>query len=205
MDNSSKDLELQLNDLKQQISLLKRKLDSERIITKDVIENATKSTLTGLRNMAIMRSLACIIFIPILIYDMYFFLNLPLALCIVTVAFMLWAAVFQILNSWHLFGSHMMSKSVVERTYTMIRHKKRSIRGLYAGITFLVLWFPWFFYAIMTQPQFQGQHIPLIVGCVVGGVIGGFFGIRMFLKEMRLINDSINNLSTIEDPNNHPI
>lgn len=167
----------ELRELREQLDILKDKLQKEEIVNRKIIRNAMNSAANSLqrqRNFFVVAGLFAILYT----FWGLDFIGLSLHFRITTVLFLLIAVI-------HTFWSHHgLSRSdfATEELITLGRRvaslKRRYSTWLYFSIPFLVLWLGWFVWELTGLFTDRDFLISLFVGMAVGGIVGGIVGIN---------------------------
>lgn len=165
----------ELEQMREQIALLRSKLDNETIVNERLLRRAMHDKMRGItrdsRAMIIVGTIA----IPYT-YIAFQHLGLSMAFCIAT-ALLLAICVFA---TWwgqrDLHADELLDGDVVSVGKKVMRLKQLNDRWLWYAIPMLVIWLVWLILEAYQQiggtPLFRGFVTGGVVGLVIGGIIG---------------------------------
>lgn len=172
----------ELEQMREQIALLRRKLDKETIISEQLLRRTMHDKVRGLRRdnrtMIIIGTLA----IP---YTAIVFNYLGMSL-VFSIATCILLAVCILATWWSLRDLHadeLLYGDVVSAGKKMLRFKQMNDRWLWFAIPMLLAWLAWLVWEAYQQiggtPLFNGFVTGAIVGVVIGAIGGGVYRSRM--------------------------
>lgn len=196
----------ELEQLREQMSIFKDKLNKQQIINDQLVRNTMKSKLSWIKNFV----WGEIIIIPILLLGM---------------------AVFHAGTglSWWLYGflaigliadatgdfiinripkGQLLSGDLVETSKQLVKMKKQRTSWFIIGLIFVTIWLAWFIVELVLKTD-PGCALPdhnlviaiMAIAVAVGGVIGGIVSWFIFRKMQRTNNDIIDQLKQITSIN----
>lgn len=196
----------ELEQLREQMSIFKDKLNKQQIINDQLVRNTMKSKLSWIKSFV----WGEIIIIPILLLGM---------------------AVFHAGTglSWWLYGflaigliadatgdfiinripkGQLLSGDLVETSKRLVKMKKQRTSWFIIGLIFVTIWLVWFIVELVLKTD-PGCALPdhnlviaiMAIAVAVGGVIGGIVSWFIFRKMQRTNNDIINQLKQITSIN----
>lgn len=166
----------ELEQMRDQIAILRRKLDKETIINERLLRRAMHDKVRGItrdnRAMIIVGTLAT----PYMAVTFHH-LGMSLAFCIASCLLMIVCIVATWWGQRDLHADELLDGDVVSVGKKVLRLKQMNDRWLWYAIPMLVLWLAWLIWEAYQQiggtPLFYGFVTGGAVGVVVGGVIGG--------------------------------
>lgn len=196
----------ELEQLREQMSIFKDKLNKQQIINDQLVRNTMKSKLSWIKNFV----WGEIIIIPIMLLGM---------------------AVFHAGTglSWWLYGflaigliadatgdfiinripkGQLLSGDLVETSKQLVKMKKQRTSWFIIGLIFVTIWLAWFIVELVLKTD-PGCALPdhnlviaiMAIAVAVGGVIGGIVSWFIFRKMQRTNNDIIDQLKQITSIN----
>lgn len=196
----------ELEQLREQMTIFKDKLNKQQIINDQLVRNTMKSKLSWIKNFV----WGEIIIIPILLLGM---------------------AVFHAGTglSWWLYGflaigliadatgdfiinripkGQLLSGDLVETSKRLVKMKKQRTSWFIIGLIFVTIWLVWFIVELVLKTD-PGCALPdhnlviaiMAIAVAVGGVIGGIVSWFIFRKMQRTNNDIIDQLKQITSIN----
>ena len=172
----------ELEQMREQIALLRRKLDKEAIISEQLLRRTMHDKVRGItrdnRTMIICGSLA----IPYLIFFLDY-LGTSVSFIIATCIMM---AVSVFATWWSqrgLYADELLYGDVVSVGKKVMRLKQVNDRWLWYSIPLLVAWLVWFFWEVYQlvggTPQFKIFAYSMIIGIILGGILGLLYRSRI--------------------------
>ncbi len=186
----------ELENMRQQMETLKKKLDQQEIVNDRFIRQSMKKNADNIiRRYHVLMALG-LIMIP---YGYWCFVELSgfsIAFWVATCIFMLICAGATYYNSRKVSDTNMMRNNLVDVSRKMARAKKFDADWLFFGIPALILWFGWLMYEIYLT---NGHDLngPLFWGCCCGGVIGAICGYKIHFKTQRQYQEIIDQIEDI--------
>ena len=192
--------DFELEDMRQQMQTLKKKLEQQEIVNDRLMRRSMKKTVNKIARRYYAVMTLGLLMVP---YGYWVFVVLSkfsVAFWIATSAFMLICATATYYNTRKISDPGLMNYSLLKTRKQVASAKKFDSDWLLFSIPLLILWLGWFCYEIYkfdhcltNQPMFWG-------GCV-GGIIGGIIGFSLHFKTQRQyqeIIDQIEDLSQTE-------
>lgn len=178
--------------MREQLRLLKNKLETQRLISRQHLLAATKKRLDRIdryyRLTIGIAGLASVYSAVVLYY-----LHIELWFCILTSLYMLAALGYTLYLRRAMSHANQTDISLRQKFDHIIRAKRFDIRWLYFSLPFTALWLCGFYYEISRLPDFQ-QYL---AGGIIGGIIGGGIGIRKFIKTHRNYREALRQLDIL--------
>lgn len=166
----------ELEQMRDQIAILRRKLDKETIINERLLRRAMHDKVRGITRDNTAMIIVGTIAIPYT-YIAFQHLGLSMAFCIATVLLL---AICVVATWWGQRGLHadeLLDGDVVSVGKKVLRLKQMNDRWLWYAIPMLLVWLGWLIWEAYQQvggtPLFNGFVTGSIVGLIAGGVIGG--------------------------------
>lgn len=166
----------ELEQMREQITLLRSKLDKEAIVNERLLRRAMHDKVRGItrdnRAVIIIGTLA----IP---YNFLVFDKLGISLSF-SIATALLLVVCIAATWWGQRGLHadeLLDGDVVSVGKKVLRLKQMNDRWLWFAIPMLILWLAWFYWEAYQQvggtPLFRGFVVGGIIGLIIGLIVGG--------------------------------
>ncbi len=186
----------EMEQLKEQIAILNKKLDHETIVNENLLRNAMSSKMRNANNYAwidlAMGVVAVLLFFIIYIFGEcsgWFFLFTTLMLAVsVIIGFM----------TNKVKSDDLMNGDLVEvkkKALLMKQQKRKTL--LYYSIPVILVWLPWAIYDISyrNHPDFFWGHA---ISMIIGGIIGGLIGYRMYCKMQKNVTEVLDQIKELE-------
>ncbi len=180
---------IELEEMKQQIQLLKNKLAKETIISEKMIVESTREKVDYIkrkdRNMYILIPFALIYCNIVFIWLEYSWM-----FCLVTSLFLIAAFLYQIYSHRGVSTKDISTDNLVNISKALVRMNRLELKWLCFGLPFVLLWLIWFI--IESYPKENGEAI-FIGGCI-GFVVGAVMGLLHLMSVRRKAKDAIRNI-----------
>ena len=193
-------MDTQLEEMRQQMAVLKEKLEKQEIINDQLMR---KTIGTKLRKLKVEQRRKIIFIILGLIYIpaiLYYLLHTDLWFIIFTVGFFAGAGLYDTYYTWGINAEDLQNKRLLETRERIIVMKRMNARWLWFSIPFVFVWFAlfvWQVYSHDSELYASSGATPLIIGAVVGGVIGGLIGMSKYKKQQRRASELIEEIEEL--------
>ena len=187
----------ELDDLRQQINDLKNKVDQQGRLNEARVMKAIQGKMRSVHSTIVALAILAVLAIPFYVM-MKYQVGLSWPLIIFTIVFLL-ASVTSDFFINRMNVSH-MGDDLVETANKLVKMKKNRIIGQRIGIGIAILWLIWFSYEyFMLNLSHSGVEAAWgsIAGILVGAVIGGIIGIRIFNKMQRTNDEMIDQINEL--------
>ena len=185
----------ELNEMKEQISLLRRKLEKETIVNEKLIRTSMRDKLKAVKRSAYILCAVEIGACPLLATPIFSFYS-PWFKG-VTIAFLLIAVVYEIYCNQLLSTQNYITGSLVDEARKLNRYKQLSRQWHWFSIPFLCIWLPGFVYEATSMGGFFVKNI--LIGGLIGGTIGGLIGWRMYKNGQKTVNEVIGQIEELTE------
>lgn len=170
----------ELNELRNQIAVLKQKLNKQEIVNDRMLRQAMQSTVDNVIKRVEIKTLACCIFAMVLFTALHFTTGLDLAFCICTSIMMLFCIAATVYFNRPMHKTDLMNADLATVAKEMAQFKRRNDMWLrYVTPTVTIPWLAWAYYEYCTmsgiEPLSKDGLIlgsSLLVGAIVGTIIG---------------------------------
>ena len=147
----------ELNEMKEQISLLRRKLEKETIVNEKLIRTSMRDKLKAVKLRSYILCVIVLISCPVWTTPIFNF-HSPWFIG-VTIAFLLIAVVYEIYCNQLLSTQNYITGSLVDEARKLNRYKQLSRQWHWFSIPFLCIWLPWFVYEATSMGGFFVKNI----------------------------------------------
>ena len=183
----------ELNEMKKQISLLRRKLEKETIVNEKLIRSSMRDKLKAVKRRSYILCAvvlgACPLWAsPIFDFHSIWFMG-------VTIAYMLIGVAYEIYCNQLLSTQNYVGGNLVDEARKLSRYKQLSRQWHRFGIAFLCVWLPWFVYEATSVGDFHANNI--LIGGLIGGTIGGVIGWRIYRKGQNAVSEVIEQIEEL--------
>ena len=185
----------ELEDMREQMSTLKKKLNQQEIVNDRLVRRSMKnevSTITRRYNIIMVLS---VLTVPYFYWVFVKLSGFSMAFWIGSSIFMLICGGATFYNTRKINDPDMMSHSLIEARKKVASAKKFDVDWLKFGIPAVILWFGWFTYEVYLQDNDLANG--LFWGGCVGGVIGAIVGFKIHFKTQRQYQDIIDQIEDL--------
>lgn len=178
-----------LEVMRNQLSLLKQKLEEQQIVSEKIIRRTMKEKMAGI-NRSMKRT--CLLAAFGIGYCPWAFRNIGVSwlLCGVTTAFLILAVCYTLYLRMGMSAGMMVNSNLIEVGMKVSRMKRLSRLWLTrVGIPFMCIWIPWLMFDIMRTGNDKEYLWGVVAGCTAGAVIGGLIGFSIYRKNMDRADD----------------
>ena len=184
---------IELNEMKEQISLLRRKLEKETIVNEKLIRSSMRDKLKAVKRRSY---ILCAVVIgacplwatPIFDFHSIWFMG-------VTIAFLFIAVAYEIYCNQLLSTQNYSNGNLIDEARKLSRYKQLSRQWHWFSIPFLFIWLSWFVYEANSVGDFHANNI--LIGGLIGGIIGGTIGLTIYRKGQNAINEVIEQIEEL--------
>ena len=193
-------MDMQLEEMRQQMAILKEKLDKQEIINDQLMRKAIGTKLRKIvieRRKKLFFILAGLIYVPAVLYGL---LKLDLWFIIVTILFFAVGAAYDIYYTAGINDEDLQNKRLLETKERIIRMKRMNTRWLWFSIPFVIVWIATFFWQILYRMDDGEAHLhaqPILIGGLVGGVIGGIIGTVIYQRQQHQASELIEDIEEL--------
>ena len=183
----------ELNEMKEQISLLRRKLEKETIVNEKLIRSSMRDKLKAVKRRSY---ILCAVVIgacplwasPIFDFHSIWFMG-------VTIAFLFIAVAYEIYCNQLLSTQNYVNGNLIDEARKLNRYKQLSRQWHWFSIPFLFIWLSWFVYEATSVGGFHANNI--LIGGLIGGTIGGVIGWRIYRKGQNAVSEVIEQIEEL--------
>ena len=192
--------EAQLEEMRHQMSTLKKKLQQQEIVNDRMIRHSMKNTAGNISRRYYVIMVLCLLMIPYSYWAFVMLSGYSIAFWIFTCLVMLVCLGGTYYNSRNLSDSNMMTNNLVDVRRRMARAKKFDADWLFIGIPLIIVFLGWFMYETY---QLNGGDLinGLFWGGCIGGILGAIGGFSLHFKTQRQYQDIIDQIEDITAEN----
>ena len=183
----------ELNEMKEQISLLRRKLEKETIVNEKLIRASMRDKLKAVKRRSYILCAVVIAAIPLWAsptfdYHSSWFIGTSIAILLISV-------IHEIYSNQLLSTQNYITGSLVDEVRKLNRYRQLTRQWHRFGISFLCVWMPWFVYEVTSAGGIHVKYI-LIIG-LIGGIIGGAIGWTIYRKGQKAVDEVIEQIEEL--------
>ena len=175
----------ELQSMKEQISILKGKLDKEAVVNDALIRKVLSEKADKLKIMGWGKTVVAFLSIPLMVWCCSF-LGMSLNFTVVTTVLLTVAFLYMYSSHREINGTNMMCDDLIEVSGRVARLKQRYTTWIKFSVPFLAVWFSWFLYELYNASLPLQNLRAAVIGIAVGGVIGGTAGVIRYRKMQRI-------------------
>ena len=189
-------MDYELEEMRQQMAILKDKLESQTIVNDRFIRRSIKRNVNTINKRYLVMTIIALAMIPYGYWAFVMLNGLSVALWIALCVLMLAVVGFIYINGSVLRDYNMMGGNLVEVRRKLALAKKRDGNWPWFGIPVAVAWASW---AIYEMAQKTGGNEYLVPCCIVGILVGALVGLKVHFKTQRHYRDVLEQLEDLED------
>jgi uncharacterized membrane protein len=183
----------ELNEMKEQISLLRRKLEKETIVNEKLIRSSMRDKLKAVKRRSYILCAVAIGVCPLWATPIFDFHSIWFKG--VTIAFLFIAVAYEIYCNQLLSTQNYVSGNLIDEARKLSRYKQLSRQWHWFSIPFLFIWLSWFVYEATSIGDFHANNI--LIGGLIGGTIGGVIGWRIYRKGQNAVSEVIEQIEDL--------
>ena len=185
----------ELMEMKEQLSILTKKLEKETIVNEKLMRRATKEKISKMQRRALIKGIGLGLCIPYVI-GICHLVGLSLWLCGFTVLMLLIALYtdYRIHRNFH--SDEAMYGNLLDVRKKVLRIKQAYKDWLKFSIPILIIWLIYFLYESFQLPDIPKESI--FIGSIFGGSIGGFIGFLQYKKMQRSADEILEQIEEMQ-------
>ena len=187
-------MDTQFEEMRQQMTILKKKLDEQEIVNDRIIRKSIKKDISKINNRYTVLCLLALFMIPFSWLTFVTGLGLSKAFGIGTILYFLICMGATLFNGQDLLKGRLMDEDLVEARRKVALAKKRDANWLFFGGVMCVAWLCWFCYE---QYTLNGDVWSFIIPVVFGVLIGGSIGLHIHFKTQRQYDEIIDQIEDL--------
>lgn len=189
-------MDYELDEMRQQMAILKDKLESQTIVNDRFIRRSIKRSVGTINKRYLVLGIIALVMIPYGYWAFVMLNGLSVGLWLAMCALMLIVVGFMYYNSRDLRDHELMNGNLVEVKRKLALAKKRDGNWPWFGIPVALAWASW---AVYEMAQQTGGSEYLVPCCIVGILIGALVGLKVHFKTQRHYRDVLEQLEDLED------
>ncbi len=176
--------DFELENMRQQMATLKKKLDKQEIVNDHIIRLSMKKTAGSINRTYLWLIVLGLLMVPYAYWIFVKVAGFSFLFWIGTSIFMLICTGANYYNKKNITDANLMANNLVDARRQMVRAKKFENDWLFVGIPLVVLWLAWFFWEAY-QLNHDLFNQPIGIGGIVGTIIGTIIGVCVHLRNQR--------------------
>ncbi len=186
----------QLEDMRQQMATLKKKLAKQEIVNDRLIRSSIKKNVSNINRRYYVIMVLGILSIPYFYWVFVKLVGFSIAFWIASCIFMLICTAATYYNSKDIRDSRLMEYDLVEARTKVARAKKFDAQWLFIGIPMVILWLMWFVYECNQKSAIPSVNA-MFYGGVIGGILGAVIGFKIHFKTQRQYQEIIDQIENL--------
>ena len=170
----------ELENMRQQMNTLKKKLDQQQIVNDNIIRQSMRKTANNIKTRYYAIMALSLLMIPYTYMIFIERLGISLAFWIGTAVFMLVCCGATYYNSLNVNIPNAMGRNLIEVSHRMARAKKFDANWLFFGIPAVIVWLGWLTWELF-QKDAESAHY-MLYGTISGAVVGTIIGFSIHHK-----------------------
>ena len=193
-------MDFELDEMRQQMAILKNKLDNQTIVNDRLIRRAVKNSVSTINKRYLVISIIAFAMIP---YGYWAFVKLnglSIPLWIAMSVLMLAVIGFCIYNGHEMRKNDFVSDNLLDTKRKTLKAQKRDAMWPYFGIPVAIGWAAWVGWEMIQKLEgdFLKYFIPWFIICVTAGAL---IGLKVHFKTQRHFRDILEQIEDVEDEN----
>lgn len=183
----------ELLEMREQLNLLKDKLDKETIVNDRLLREVTRQKVHRLNRNVWQEGFACLFVVT---FGTWSFYNMHLSWWFIGATILMMIVCFLATLIPH---SRIKMNEIMSGDLLTVAKQVRRLKHLYRewlryGIPAVIVWMAWFAYEIICSCDNWKIGISMIVGGIIGGITGGAIGLHMHKKLLREMDELIEDI-----------
>lgn len=190
----------ELDDMRQQMAILREKLQKQEIVNDQLLRKAIGTKLSRIK-LDRWKKLFIIalgtIYIPWMLYDL---IHAPLWFIVVSIVYFAFAGLYSIYYTRGLGDGDLSDKQLLDLQQKVIRMKRQNARWLWFSIPIAAVWVAIFLWLIVIDQDSaiaDGEATPIIIGALIGGAIGSIIGTHHYRRQQHHAADLISEIEEL--------
>lgn len=188
----------ELQEMKEQIALLKSKLEKETIVSDTMLRRVLNDKARPLKTMGLGKTLACFLAVPLMLWCNWF-LGMSMLFTVVTIVYLSFASIYTYITHRDINRMDLMNEDLVAVGEKVAKLKHRYSSWVLYGIPFVLCWFAWFFYELKNAGLSSENMDAALNGVLIGGTIGLIMGVMRYRKVQRVANDVLQQIKEMKE------
>lgn len=182
----------ELGEMRQQISLLKEKLNDQEIVNDSIIRKVVQEKMDTINKVGWGVVVFGILEIPLVLWVFKGLCGFSWLFCIITALYVLATVFFQVNMNMSLQRQIHPNDNLLDVSKQLVNMKRRNLKQLYFAFPFTILWtglLVWEVYKNQGIGELDFQTVALII--IFGVVLGVVVGLTVFFKRYNAMKDII--------------
>lgn len=183
-------------EMRQQIGLLKSKLDDQRIVNEDIIRHVVQQKMNTVNRVGWMVVIIGLLEIPLVLWVFRVLCGFSWLFCIITALYVLATVLFQLKLNMAVQRQIRPDADLLAVGQRLVQLKKLNVKQLYVAMPFSVLWTCYFLWEAYQKQHIGPLSFEVIAYIVLFGVgVGLLVGLTTFFRRYNAMRDAINQIA----------
>lgn len=184
----------ELLEMKEQIALLKSKLEKETIVSDTMLRRILNDKARTLKTMGLGKTLACFLAVPLMLWCNWF-LGMSMLFTVVTIVYLSFAFIYTYITHRDINRMDLMNDDLIAVGEKVAKLKRRYSSWVLYDIPLVLCWLAWFFYERLSSENLDAA----LNGVLIGGTIGLIMGVMRYRKVQRVANDVLQQIKEMKE------
>ena len=189
-------MDYELDEMRQQMAILKDKLENQTIVNDRFIRRSIKRGVSTINRRYLVIGIIALAMIPYGYWAFVMLGGLSVALWLASCLMMLIVVGFMIYNSRDMRDNALMNGNLLDVKRKVTQAQKRDANWLWFGIPMALAWGAW---AVYEMSQKMGDNEYIVPCCIVGVLVGALIGLKVHFKTQSRFNEIIEQIEDLED------
>lgn len=189
-------MDYELDEMRQQMAILKDKLENQTIVNDRFIRRSIKRGVSTINRRYLVIGIVALAMIPYGYWAFVMIGGLSVALWLASCLMMLIVVGFMIYNSRDMRDNALMNGNLLDVKRKVTQAQKRDANWLWFGIPMALAWGAW---AVYEMSQKMGDNEYIVPCCIVGVLVGALIGLKVHFKTQSRFSEIIEQIEDLED------
>ena len=190
-------MERELEEMRQQMAILKEKLQEQSIVNDRLIRQSMKKNVVSINRRYLIVSILCVLMIPYGYWAFVMLNGMSMWFWGASSVLMLTAFIYTYFNGRKLRDDRLLDKDLVETQRIVAQAKKLDHDWLKIGIPMAIAWFSLFCYECYRLFGASDSKFFIVPG-IIGGVVGLAIGLRLHFKTQDNYQEVLDQIEEIQ-------
>ena len=184
----------EFEEMRQQINLLKGKLDDQQIVNDNIIRRVIQEKVDTIHKVGWRVVLFGILEIPLVLWVFRELCGFSWMFCAITALYVLVTVIFQVCLNMSLQRQIRPNDNLLAVGNQLVSLKKRNVKQLYFSLPFSVLWTGLLIWEAYKNQTFPMDFDTFVFIVIFGVVLGLVIGLTVFFKRYNAMKDAISQI-----------
>lgn len=185
----------ELGEMRQQINLLKDKLNDQEIVNDNIIRKVVQEKVDTIHKVGWRIVVLGILEVPLVIWVFRELCGFSWMFCIITAIYVLSSVIFQVIMNMSMKRQVRPNDDLLAVGKQLVKLKKRNVKWLFFSMPFTALWTGLIIWEAYKNPAFFPFDFEMFVYIIIFGVVLGLvIGLSIFFKRYNAMKDAISQI-----------